>query len=179
MGHCVEALIASEGPLRNGLSGLRHAIVIPLRQGLALVPVTEEFHDEVASQITAAEASLGGEFWLLSPNLVELARRISDSTPVAYIQTDYFGGRGTQAAAVWSQGRIIFGPEKTGDGVPLESGSINRALWVLGVRLVHGRPIDRALKALGVRTRWPLDEFDAIGLGRYRSNEDWIEGSSE
>ncbi len=175
MSHCVEALIASERLLRNGLSGLCHAKVIPLRQGLAFVPVTDAFYDEVSSQVPLAEASRIGEFWKLSPNLVELARRISDLTPIAYIETDYFGGRGTQSAAVWSQGRIIFGPEKTGDGVPLEAGSINRALRALGVRLVRGRLIDRALRALGVRTWWPRDEFNSVGLGRYRSNEDWIE----
>ncbi|MFO0890363.1 MAG: hypothetical protein U0790_14620 [Isosphaeraceae bacterium] len=179
MAHGVEALIASEKPLRNGLSGLRRAEVIPLQQGLALVPVTDAFYDQVASQIPLAGASRIGELWKLSPNLVELARRISVSTPVAYVETDYSGGVGTQAAVVWHHGRISLCPLKIDEGVRLEAGNIKRAFRALPVKLRQGRPINQAIRDLGVRTWWLLDEFDAIGLGRYRSNEDWIEAAGD
>jgi hypothetical protein len=58
---------------------------------------------------------------------------------------------------------MIFGPALTGDGEDfqpddLPDGAINIALRKLGVLRGDGH-----------------DEFDAIGLGKHRDNESWIE----
>jgi hypothetical protein len=74
---------------------------------------------------------------------------------VAYVETEYFGGEGTQAATVWDRGATIFGPAEA------EAGPINQALRRLGVERTAGE-----------------DEFDKVGLGRHRRNEDWIKGSA-
>jgi hypothetical protein len=72
---------------------------------------------------------------------------------VAYIETEYFGGTGTQAAAVWEGGKIILAPRRADIG-----------------------PINDALRLLGV-TRTPTqDEFDVAGLRRHRRTEDWLRG---
>jgi hypothetical protein len=74
---------------------------------------------------------------------------ISDTPLSAIIETDYAGGIGDQAAAVY-QGACEVMPPKT----------------------ARIGPINEALRTLGVAARPPLDEFDTIGLGRYRNFED-------
>ena len=34
-------------------------------------------------------------------------------------------------------------------------------------------PINQALKMMGVKAKPGMDEFDTVGLGRYRTNEDF------
>jgi hypothetical protein len=177
MGHHVQAVIAPLESLRFGLSSLRHARVVPLGQGLGLAPITDELFDEITGEIQAAGDDPHPGLRKMSPGLAELAVRLSDRTPVAYIETDYFGGKGAQAAIAWDRGRVVVGPLNTGDGTPSARGAINRALRYLGVALPTraGRVVSRVLTALGLPCGLILDEFGAVGLGRFRSDEDWIE----
>jgi hypothetical protein len=72
-----------------------------------------------------------------------------------------FGGVGSQCAVVWRDGAVVLGPLKTtdedGNMTPLLEGAINRAL-----------------RALGVQRGSVRDEFEALGLGWHRDNEDWV-----
>ena len=70
---------------------------------------------------------------------------------VAYFETDYWGGEGEQSAVLWERGEMVYGPAKSRLG-----------------------PINGALRRMGVERGAALDEFDAVGLGRYRDNDDWI-----
>ena len=76
---------------------------------------------------------------------------------IAYVETEYFGGAGNQAAVVYQNGQIVTGPT-TGD-----SGS--RSEW----------PINAAMRSLGVKRGDYVDEFAAIGFGLVRKNEDFKE----
>jgi hypothetical protein len=78
-------------------------------------------------------------------NAARRAARLSDAGPVAWVEAEYFGGVGEQHAVVWRH------------GVGEEVGTINAAL-----------------QALGVRRSGDHDEFDTLGLGRYRATADWI-----
>ena len=69
----------------------------------------------------------------------------------ALIETDYFGGTGDQVAAVYRKGLDL--PLIASERVPV--GAINEAL-----------------RAIGVHARNGADEFDTLGLGRYRDFED-------
>lgn len=82
--------------------------------------------------------------------LAAAAARVSTSAAVAYVATDYFGGDGEQAAGVWRDGAMIR---------PIESG--------------RSGTVNNALQAIGVTRFGTLDEFDSIGLGRYRDHDDW------
>lgn len=84
------------------------------------------------------------------PPVSALAMRLSHAGAVAYVETEYFGGIGTQTAAVWDCG-VQRMPLTTAD-----AGVINAALHLLGVRP------DAA-----------TDEFAAVGFDRVRSNDDW------
>jgi len=72
---------------------------------------------------------------------------------VALIETDYFGGSGGQSAKLFLNGKIIF---KNEDDYSIST-----------------NPINSVLKQIGVTRLVPNDEFDTIGLSKYRSNKDF------
>jgi hypothetical protein len=72
---------------------------------------------------------------------------------VAKVETDYFGGAGSQSAKVFINGEKVLDQNSEFD-------------WSL-------RPINSALKMLGVVKKDGLDEFDTIGLGEKRTNNDF------
>ena len=83
------------------------------------------------------------------PNIKEFGK---DKT-IALISTDYFGGSGNQSAKVFMNNQKILDQNDEFD-------------WKLN-------PINSALKLLGVNRKDGMDEFDTIGLSKYRSNGDF------
>lgn len=74
--------------------------------------------------------------------------------PLAHVETDYFGGAGDQSAAVWDKGQKVYRRKATG-------------------------AINEALRQIGVKEAGGMDRFDTVGLGKYRTNEDWAEHGTE
>src|SRR5581483_1087615 len=129
--------------------------VCQLADGVALMPIAEEFHDRVAV--------VGGErlgFRLLPGGFGTTLSAWSHGGPVGYIEADYFGGVGEQRAAVWGHGTLLLGPLHLGIAEPFPSA---------------GSPISQALRALGVRRGPTGDEFDAANLRRHRHMDDWFD----
>lgn len=158
MGHHVRGFIASEDSLRRAAASLPGAEVVPLRLGFAFLPVSEP--------AGKGQGAFPFEHLVqLTPALVAWAQEQSRLFPLAYIETDYFGGSGEQSAVAWAGGQIVFGPARTVDRfengkyvpTPLLEGAINRAVRHLGVERGDAR-----------------DEFDALSLGRHRSNAEWL-----
>jgi hypothetical protein len=158
MSHHIRGFIARKDDLCRAATDLTGARVVSLSLGFGFLPVTEQLGggDEPApfEHLERLTARLGA--W---------AEAASAAFPLAYVETDYFGGYGWQAAMAWVGGRVTFGPVRTTDlwregkytPTPLLDGAINQSARLVGV--------DRGL----VR-----DEFDALGLGRHRSNELWL-----
>jgi hypothetical protein len=71
---------------------------------------------------------------------------------IALITTDYFGGSGNQTAKVFLDNKKILDQDDEID-------------WKLN-------PINSALKLLGVDKKDTMDEFDTVGLGKIRTNND-------
>lgn len=89
-----------------------------------------------------------------------VAHRVAGSAgPVAYVEAEYFGGVGEQAAAVWDGGALVLGPLHEPEGQPSPPA---------------GSPISQALRRLGVEAGAGEDEFTAAGLGRHRDVEGWL-----
>lgn len=150
MGHTIQAFIAKTDTLRDATRGLENARVIPLGQGLALLPNTDELSEELRANDGGGGPAFE-EFYNLTPRLAELAALWSAGGPVAYVETDYFGGSGEQAAVLWENGEIVYEPYRGKLG-----------------------PVNDVLRRLGAERGDGLDQFDAVGLGRHRSNDDWI-----
>lgn len=151
MGHNIEALIIPEAVAPLIAEELEDTRAIALRHGLCLVPVTEATFDALRARFPElADQDVPG-FCKLSGPVTLVARELSEHGPVAYVETEYFGGSGAQSATVWDQGLVVMPPTHA-----------------------HMGPINTALRMLGVKANPPYDEFDAVGLGDYRSNERWL-----
>lgn len=84
------------------------------------------------------------------PNIKEFGK---DKT-IAKITTDYFGGSGYQTSKLFVN---------------------NKPIMSLSDEFEYGSsPINSVLKKMGVEKNNGNDEFDTIGLGKYRSNSDFI-----
>lgn len=79
-----------------------------------------------------------------------LLQEYSFHTKLAYIETDYFGGIGTQSGILYENGNI---------SIPLCSGE--GAISIL-------------LREIGVWREVNKDEFDSLNLGIYRRMDKWI-----
>ncbi len=155
MGYDLQAIVAREDLLRAATRTWSEAVVASLEQGLALVPITDSFFDQV-SGVPVAE-DLG--FWRLPAGFEQTLAAWSVRGPVAYVEAEFFGGVGWQRAAVWSKGVLILGPLRVEEDEQFEA---------------EGSPISRALRRLGVITGAGQDEFAAVGLGRHRHRDDWL-----
>lgn len=154
MGYELQAVIAGDELLRSASRDVPCARVAPLRQGLALMPMT----DEVFDAVTDGSAAGAPGFWRLPGGFERTLALWSAAGPVAYVEAVYFGGVGEQRAAVWADGalawRSLDSPKK------------------LFSRPVS--PISQALRRLGARASVGEDEFAAVGLDRHRDNDGWI-----
>jgi len=83
------------------------------------------------------------------PNIKEFG---IDKT-IAKIETDYFGGSGQQSAKLFINNKKVYDKSSEQD-------------WSLN-------PINDVLKEMGVQRLDGQDEFDTIGLSKYRTNMDF------
>ncbi len=138
----LNALLAERETLSRHASECHSGRVVPLAQGIAMVPMTDALYEEIGGG--GEVAALSG----LSPAVEEWAKRISQDSAVAYVEAGYTGGIGGQKAVAWSRGQRVLGPVAAQD-------AINQSLRLLGV------------SAAGTGS----DEFDAVGLGAHRHTE--------
>jgi hypothetical protein len=157
--YCLQAVIATEPVLRAFLGAVEDGRVVPLRQHLSLLPMTDALFDA----ITVAGAPELDGFWKAPAGLGRALAACSAHGPVAYVEADYFGGVGTQSAQVWDGGKVILGPVHLALGLPFPA---------------DGSPISQALRRLGAAGGYSFDEFDAVGLGRHRNTDDWLSPTS-
>jgi hypothetical protein len=156
--YCLRAVIATEQVLSElvGIIEDAHdAHVAFLGQHLSLLAMTDVLFDAVA----VAEASLPDGLSKVPAALDRLLAACSANGPVAYVEAEFFGGTGEQAAQVWDSGEVVLGPLHLGENEPIPP---------------TGTPISQALRRLGVTKGNHNDEFDAVGLGRHRDTKDWL-----
>ena len=121
MGYFLEALLGTPPTLEQHSLQFRHARVVSLAGGVAIIPITDDLYDEVA------DGGSVDRFFKLSPGIEQWAKRISAVAPVAYIEAEFFGNIGGQSAIAWSAGSRMLGPIHSKD-------AINQALRLLGVQ---------------------------------------------
>jgi hypothetical protein len=135
----IYALVGREATVKLAAARAPGAEVVPLRFGLAGVPLTD-----------AVVAALGGdgaeppfiEFVKLTAAAAAWVREASMKGPIAYVEAEHSDGAGWHAAVAWRGGDRLFGPQH-----------------------VEGRgPVNEALRQLGVVATQGLDEFDTLDL---------------
>lgn len=153
MSHEVCALVvAGRVDTRTALAmDLRAALV---HDGISVFPINHNFSAYwAAKRGNRALLDLPEDISLVFPTeavLRDLVREITrtDRPRFAIIETNYFGGMGDQWAAAFD------GEER----LTPDDASINQALAALGVRSTSDR-----------------DEFEVIGLDRFRSNPEYLD----
>jgi len=139
-------------------AGLAGATQVGLAQGYGLVLITPA----VLLRLGGAGNTFGTTFWYLSAGVEALARRVSHTGPIAYLEAEMFGGTGTQATVVWLHGEVWLGPATTQFGWPPPDRA-SSPQWAF----------NQALRQIGVTRGAAFDEFEAAGLGRHRHTGDW------
>lgn len=147
MGHVIATFVANRRAAAALSRALGGAPVYKLNiSELLVVPVGDDAFDAVLLA-KGESAPAGTEFWRLTEALMDIAAECSAAYgPVAYAETDYFGGTGVQSAAAWIQGKLAMPPTTHPAG-----------------------PINAALHTIGLERTGGLDEFDTLGLGAVRS----------
>jgi hypothetical protein len=133
------------------------ARVVLLDQGLSLIPITAEVDASLQCSHVRPPRETG--FRMLTAGVYGALRVASMAGPIAYVEADYMGRDGWQAAAVWSEGSAAYGPNYLHRTEPFPP---------------RGEaPIAEALRRLGATPLGREDEFVAIGLGRHRNTSAW------
>ena len=155
MGHYIAGIVLPTGMVRNAKALLPGIKSVELPQESTILPISAEYLDAVGDTSRVVEP-----FQFLTQHIAEVLRDYSADCGIVYIETEYFGGVGTQCAAAWLNSQMIFGPAES------------ETTWDHSARqhmVSNGTPINDALSAVGVEKEGELDEFDSLHLGNYRT----------
>lgn len=145
MGHCIQVIIGTHAAIQNIANDWIYAQEIELPQGYGMIFLTNALLDDITELFDIPDEEFG--YPMLNYFTVaadQLLQEYSFRTKLAYVETDYFGGVGTQAGVLYENGRISIEPCSG-------AGTINLLLKELGVWCVPGK-----------------DEFDSLNLVKYR-----------
>jgi hypothetical protein len=152
MSHFVTGIVGTPDVLQRFAKAESLHPPIPLPQGFSILPLREQDIQSVLGVLTTGHAD---GFNYYSEQLVDVLRKASVAGPLVFFETEYFGGTGSQGAALFNNGAVVYGPRAADFG-----------------------PINEALSLLGVHVHPPAtDEFEAIGLHSCRSSEAWLKSS--
>lgn len=148
MGYYLHAFICRKEESTLLCNHFDKAQKVEIGQGVILLPMTEELFDQINNFSISPAID---KFEYLTENIEREILRIITGSHYAYVEAEYHGGQGGQLAIIWNKNhRESF----------LE---------------YEQQKINRVLKGFGVQAEIGKDEFDTLGLGRYRNTMDWIE----
>jgi hypothetical protein len=116
---------------------------VPLDDRLVLVALTQP----LCARLDGSASDVLPGWEVVTPRLIEQLRA-TIASPFAVVETEYFGGQGCQRAGAWHRERTLVAAHESANAVSV------------------------ALAALGVSRGSALDEWQAVGLVRFRSNDD-------
>ena len=145
MAYTLQAFVTRSGTFPAPLPG--HLKIVRLSSGCEMIPLGLSACKAFA--LPFLPLTDGGQQSLPS-QLAELCEKLSVQGRLAYVEAEFFGGAGTQAHVLYSMGKVV------------------------GPNVVSDSAINQALRYIGVQKGCCADEFDAIGLGRYRDTDAWL-----
>jgi hypothetical protein len=149
MAHAIEALIVLETDARAICDAIPGSRLVHGGAGRWLVPLTGPF-DGAARDLRAGDPAETTPEQVAATlgGLIGRLATVGLMGPVVVAVTEYFGGQGTQQSAVIELGTLSHGP------------------------FVGGDAISRGLRLAGVDKGECADEFEAVGLHRWRFTDD-------
>lgn len=164
MSHHIQVIIGKEAIIDELKNRWVHAYKLSLKQGFALIPLKTELLEDITELVNNQGENQYTEFEYLNASLDELLMSESHRRQLAYLETDYFGGVGTQSAILYKNQAIGLGPLKT-------EIRWNSELMSCEILPEGKQAINQVLERIGVRQVGEKDEFDSIELGFCRSNQ--------
>lgn len=144
MGHSIRAIIGDNNTIKRLADNWVHANIEKLPQNFAMIFLTDKLFDDVTELFDEKNTLDCSVLTYFTTSIFQLLCESSFHSQLLYIETDYFGGYGKQAAVLVQNGEIAVGPIK-GTGI-----------------------INELLCKIGVQKEQEKDEFDSLGLGHYR-----------
>lgn len=156
MGYVLRALVGRRSVIEHACARAK-GVLVDLPQGYALLPLMDDDYP-----VHGDTPIVDDTFYSLTHEVARLAVETSHNGPVGYLEVEFFGGTGQQASMVWRDGAVVLGPLLSDNEYgqledPISEWAVNKALRYLGVQQAE------------------RDEFDALGLGRHRATEEWLE----
>jgi hypothetical protein len=161
--YTLEAILAQKAIIEDAVEDFLNAKLIQLPQDIYMIPMVGTLLQELeiryqgGTKVTDpdwqqfSESLFHPTFERLIVGVDQFARHLSRNGLVAYVEATFTGGYGGHATMLWEYGKRLDPP---------------------------GNNINIILKRLGVVCSSRHDEFDTVGLGRYRSTKRWFEASS-
>jgi hypothetical protein len=154
MGHSINAVVGPAEPVAKIVEAAGCPPATELPFGLVIAPLG---HLQI-DRLTGGDLGEVGEgFNYLSSALEHGLFGAAGGGTFAYIETEYFGGMGSQAAAIFSDAPTAAWLTETAAEASMPAR--------------RESPINSALRSLGVKAAPGKDEFDTLGLGRFRDLE--------
>jgi len=144
MSYYLNAFIGRQKSLQLLTNNFRTAKQIDGGNEIFIIPMTEDLYDEINNFMVSDDI---GSVTYMTKNVEAEILKIIENECVGYVEAEYFGGQGGQSGLLWDKG------ERT-------------KLFDFGQGCINS-----ILKHLGVVAKRGLDEFDSIGLNKYRRLE--------
>jgi hypothetical protein len=161
MGQYLHAVIGPKHVVGAFANNWVPARAVSLAKGFAVVPLTAALFDDIVGQAKAQKPDPYQGFERLASEVVSAIEDASQKGPLVYLETDYLGGLGRQAAIAWIKGKVAAGPCQS-ETVSTPEGQSDKP---------EERAINRVFTKLGIWRHPGLDPFEALGLHRYRDTE--------
>ncbi|PJZ41699.1 hypothetical protein CH370_09680 [Leptospira kmetyi] len=146
--HIVQGFLITEKSVKKFKEFNSKAKIIDLESDLKFIPLS----DVLLNKISSSASPEIGKAYLYNEMIQTFLKDLSISGKVMYFETEYFGGSGGQCSEVFENGKTIsvYSENKS---------SINDGLKYFGIVVESGSS----------------DEFEAVGLNRFRTTEEWLE----
>ena len=156
--YTLEAILGRYDTLEEAVDKFPAATLIQLPQSIGMIPIDGfvlrelEIYYQGGTKVIHPEyqkfsASVHPDFERLIVGVEKFAQHLSHHGLVVYVEATSIGGYGGHATMIWENGK------RTGGA---------------------GKNINDVLTQLKVIREPGFDEFDTLGLGRYRSTREWL-----
>ena len=148
MGYILKAYIGREENLNPILERYSESKKVDLNNKFSMIPMTDELFDEINEMKVSSGIST---FEFLTENIEQKTIETIENRELAYVESEFFGGQGGHIGVIWKNGKRDFLSE------------------------FGKKTINEILIRLGVERTLFKDEFETVGLEKYRHTKDWIE----
>jgi hypothetical protein len=162
MGHSIQCFLGRSEVIQeivSPLGSIKHTI-IELPQGMHGLFLGENLYDAIHKHTDTDNNYEIEPFDLFDLAMKNYLEAIKPNGRLIYIETEYFGGEGTQVSGIFKDGQLL-------EVLDEKNIEIDEALPFPD--RFFNLPINTALRYLGVKRDSGYDEFDTLRLGNFGS----------